>query len=57
MNAKQQSDLAPQLPKLDVPWWMDGKSITQNGEVKEPAMLITGLECFWQKIQRKTSSH
>lgn len=43
--------LGPQLPKLKLPWWMDGKTITSKPESQEPAMLGSGMQSFWQRLR------
>lgn len=40
------------LPRLTLPWWMDGKTLPQQqGEQpQEPAMMTEGTRTFWQRI-------
>lgn len=42
---------APKLPPLALPFWMDGKTLTTNQQVQEPAMLANGTMSFWQKLR------
>ena len=42
---------SPQLPALNVPFWMDGKTLTENPVPQEPAMLTSGMQSFWQRVQ------
>lgn len=42
---------APKLPGLKLPFWMDGKTLTENNTEQEPAMLKTGVQSFWQRMR------
>ncbi|WP_348731848.1 hypothetical protein [Rheinheimera texasensis] len=44
------SEESPQLPALNLPFWMDGKTLTESPEPQEPAMLTTGMQSFWQRV-------
>lgn len=40
---------APQLPKINVPWWQDGA--TTSEALKEPHYLTKGVSAFWQRMR------
>lgn len=51
MNQNQVSAQSPKLPTLKLPFWMDGKTLTETPEPKEPAMLTSGVQSFWQRVR------
>ncbi|GGI82053.1 hypothetical protein GCM10007978_19800 [Shewanella hanedai] len=42
---------SPKLPKLSLPWWMDGETLNTTSEPQEPAMLSSGMQSFWQRVR------
>ena len=40
---------APALPAMSLPWWMDGKTITE--QLSEPWYLAQGLAGFWGQVR------
>lgn len=44
-------DTSPKLPKLALPWWMDGVTLPSTPEPQEPAMLSNGMQSFWQRVR------
>lgn len=42
---------SPQLEALDLPFWMDGQTLTESPEPQEPAMLKVGMQSFWQRVR------
>jgi hypothetical protein len=44
-------DNNPKLPQLNLPFWMDGKTLTETPEPQEPAMLTNGMQSFWQRVR------
>lgn len=40
---------APELPTENVPWWMDGKTISTT--LKEPHFLASGMMTYWQRTK------
>jgi hypothetical protein len=42
---------SPQLEPLNLPFWMDGKTLTETPEPQEPAMLTAGMQGFWQRVR------
>lgn len=40
---------APDLPSCQLPWWMDGKTLTDN--LKEPHFLANGVMAFWTRVR------
>jgi hypothetical protein len=44
-------DNNPKLPPLNLPFWMDGKTLTETPEPQEPAMLTNGMQSFWQRVR------
>lgn len=40
---------APPLDGAQMPWWMDGQTLTDN--LKEPHFLANGVMAFWQKVR------
>ncbi len=46
---KQALSQAPKLAKLQIPWWMDGETLTQT--TTEPAFMKRGLQTFWQRLR------
>ncbi|HCU66166.1 MAG TPA: phage tail protein [Rheinheimera sp.] len=45
------NDESPKLPVLNLPFWMDGQTLTESPQPQEPAMLRTGMQSFWQRVQ------
>jgi len=45
------TDNSPKLPKLTLPWWMDGETLPATPEPQEPAMLGNGMQSFWQRLR------
>jgi hypothetical protein len=42
---------SPQLEALNLPFWMDGQTLTESPEPQEPAMLKVGMQSFWQRVR------
>lgn len=42
---------SPQLEALNLPFWMDGQTLTESPEPQEPAMLKIGMQSFWQRVR------
>ncbi len=45
------SDNSPKQPDINLPFWMDGRTLTESPEPQEPAMLTNGLQSFWQRVR------
>lgn len=42
---------SPKLEPLNLPFWMDGQTLTETPEPQEPAMLTAGMQGFWQRVR------
>ncbi|QYK02451.1 phage tail protein [Shewanella psychrotolerans] len=51
MTNDQETSNSPTLPKLTLPWWMDGETLSTTDEPQEPAMLGNGMQSFWQRMR------
>ncbi|MCL1123520.1 phage tail protein [Shewanella surugensis] len=49
MNESQLAKLTPELPAITLPFWMDGKTLTD--EPIEPVMMMSGLQAFFNRIR------